>query len=323
MVHKDSALSGSIDAIVKLPDCDPLSRPGFIRFAVNSLYLYEKLLKPSLAEFKDFSGSSLIIIPDGPLNQISFDALIRSMPDTAYVDYKVPDYLVNHFTISYAFSSGMLTAEDQPGRSFTRKRILAMSYGISDQSDNSFANLEGTNRELDAIKGLGRGRFLKDMDATESAFKKYAPGYEILHLALHGQAGTISSDSTMLIFRKAPGDNDDGALLPEELLSLSLEARLVVLSSCESGTGKYFRGEGIYSMARAFANAGCPSLVTTLWRIPDGCTVQLMTGFYKGLKKKLPPDQALRKSKVDYLRQADPNTSHPRFWASIIPLGKF
>ncbi len=322
-VEKDSALTAGLDALIKLPESDPASKPGFIRYALHSVNLYEKILKPSLDEFQSQQGDNLIIIPDGALNRISFDALLRSMPDTAYVDYKTPAYLVNHFAISYAFSSGILISASPSGRSLKRARILAMSYGVSDQAGNPYVSLEGTNRELDAIKGLTKGRFLKDQEATESAFKKYAPGYGLLHLALHGQAGLVGNDSTMLIFRNSPGDQDDGALLPEELYSLNLKASLVVLSSCESASGKSFRGEGVYSMARAFANAGCPSLVSTLWKIPDGSTVTLMTGFYGGLRKKLPPDQALRQSKMDYLRQSDPYAAHPRFWASIIPLGNF
>ncbi|MCX6226169.1 MAG: CHAT domain-containing protein [Bacteroidia bacterium] len=250
MVEKDSVLLGSIDAMLEIPDSVPLSRPGYTRFAVNSLSLYEKLLKPSIDEYNDNLTTRLIIIPDGSLNQISFDALIRSMPDTSYVNYKSPDYLVNHFTISYAFSSGMLVADKQPVKSVRRNRVLALSYGVADSSGGSHVNLGWANRELDAIKG-------------------------------------------------------------------------VVLSSCESGIGKNFRGEGVYSMARAFANAGCPIMVTTLWQIPDKSTALLMAGFYGGIREKLSPDQALRKSKTDYLLRADQYTSHPRFWASFIPLGKF
>ncbi len=322
MVDKDPALLGSIEAILEIPDAASGDLSGYIRFARNSLNLYKKLLEPSLKEFNDSLTGSLVIIPDGSLNQISFDALIRSMPDTSIVNYQLPDYLVKHFAISYAFSSGILVADKQPVKSLKKSSVLALSYGNADDGSGPFVSLDGANKELDAIKGLFSGRYFKNREATESSFKKYAPEYQIIHLALHGQAGTGNNDSTMLIFRKADGDPDDGLLLPEELYSLNLNAQIVVLSSCESGIGKNFRGEGVYSMARAFANAGCPTLVTTLWQIPDINTVPLIAGFYGGLRKKLTPDQALRKSKTDYIVKAGPYASHPRFWASLIPVGE-
>jgi CHAT domain-containing protein len=321
-VDKDSAVVTGIEALLGLPDSDPLSRPAYLRFLVNSHHLYEKLLKPTLEQYPDDQSGSLVIVPDGSLTRISFDALIRSMPDTSYINYRAPDYLVNHYTVSYAFSSGMLVSAAEPAREERKGKVLGLSYGVADSTDGSPVNLVGANRELDIIRGLFRGRFFKDREATESNLKKYAPDYQIIHLALHGKAGIGSNDSTMLIFRKEKGDPDDGLLFPEELYSLNLHARLVVLSSCGSGIGKDFRGEGVYSMARAFANAGCPVLVTTLWQIPDRFTVPLMAEFYGGLEKKLSPGLALRTAKMTYLDKADQYTSHPRFWASFIPMGK-
>ena len=321
-VEKNPDLLGSLDAMLRMPDAVTVSRPDYIRFAVNSLNLYERFLKPTLDEFNCTGITKLTIIPDGNLNRISFDAFITAMPDTSYLDYQGLDYLVKRFDISYAFSSGILVSDNSLAKSLGKKQVLGLSYGSSDSNSNSFVSLQGANRELGAIKKLYRGRYLKDQKATESCFKKYAPDYQIIHLALHGSSGIGSTDSTMLIFHRGKGDPDDGLLLPEELYSLNLKAKLVVLSSCESGIGKNFRGEGVYSMARAFAYTGCPTLVTTLWKIPDSYTFQLMAGFYGGLKQNLTPDQALRKSKADYLVQAGPIGSHPSFWASFIPIGE-
>lgn len=322
-VEKDSLLLHSIRTMLELPDSDPLSRQDYIRYVSHSYNLYRNLLKPDLDLYGDHPGSKLIIVPDGSLNRISFDALILSLPDTSYVNYRTPDYLVRHYSVSYAFSSGMVAAERQLVKTRTRNKVLGLSYGVAGGPSGSFASLTGSDLELDAVRRLFPGRYYKGRQATESNFKKYASDYQIIHLALHGKAGLGSHDSTMLVFQKVPGGQDDGFLLMDELYSLNLKARLVVLSSCESGTGKTFRGEGVYSMARAFAQAGCPSLITTLWQIPDLYTVPLIEGLYAGVREKQSPDQALRESKVDYLDQADPHGSHPRFWASLISLGKF
>jgi CHAT domain-containing protein len=322
-VEKDPLLLQDIQAMLELPDSDRFSRWGFIGYVSHSFNLYDKLLNPDLDQFEDNPGTKLIIVPDGSLNRISFDALIRSMPDTSFVNYKIPDYLVRRYAISYAFSSGMLVSDIQLVEVGGKRKVLGLSYGIAADPVKSFASLAGSDLELDAVRQLFPGRYFKGRKATETNFKKYASDYQIIHLALHGKAGLGSHDSTMLVFQKIPGGRDDGLLLTDELYSLNLNAQLVVLSSCESGTGRTFRGEGVYSMARAFAQAGCPSLITTLWQIPDLYTVPLIEGLYTGVRENFSPDQALRKSKIDYLDQADPFSAHPRFWASLIPLGKF
>ena len=74
-------------------------------------------------------------------------------------------------------------------------------------------------------------------------------------------------------------------------------------------------------MARAFALAGCPSLVSTLWQIPDKQTVSIMDNFYKELRSGGTPGQALRLAKLEYIARAGPYAAHPLFWASPVVIG--
>ena len=62
---------------------------------------------------------------------------------------------------------------------------------------------------------------------------------------------------------------------------------MVVLSACETGTGELKRGEGIMSMARAFAYSGSKSIITSLWSVDDPATSQVMQNFYKNLASKV------------------------------------
>jgi CHAT domain-containing protein len=315
-IQKDSTLVKSIIFLSSLHDTDPISLMDYTAFIKHSTNAFRILVEPFLVP----SASNLIIIPDGELCGISFDALIRSYPDTSYIDYARPDYLIKHLNIRSAFSSNMLNQEVTHGLS-RKSRILAMSYGTTEDKRNSLANLSGSDRELEMIRKQFRGRFLKDESATETAFKKNAEKYDLVHLALHGNAGFHQNDSTMLIFRKMPAESNDGILMAEELIALGLNAGLVVLSSCQTGTGRSVGGEGIYSMARAFAVAGCPSVIVTLWSIADYFSVPIISGFYKELRKSWSPSMALRKSKLDYLAHAGEYNSHPRFWAAFMPLG--
>jgi CHAT domain-containing protein len=108
-----------------------------------------------------------------------------------------------------------------------------------------------------------------------------------------------------------------------ELYGLDLSnAELAVLSACETGIGKTFSGEGVFSMARGFAYAGCPTIVMSLWKVNDKYTAELMTGFYKNLNKKNNIVESLTNSKRAFISNSDEYKAHPSNWAAFIPVGK-
>jgi CHAT domain-containing protein len=102
---------------------------------------------------------------------------------------------------------------------------------------------------------------------------------------------------------------------------MKLNARLAVLSACETGTGMLQKGEGVMSMARAFVYAGCPSIVMTLWQVEDKSGVKIMENFYYYLSKGKRKDVALRMAKLNHLESSDPLTSHPHYWLGYVNIG--
>ena len=92
---------------------------------------------------------------------------------------------------------------------------------------------------------------------------------------------------------------------------------MVVLSACETGIGKLQRGEGIISLARAFAYAGAKSIVTSLWSVNDQKTKDLMLLFYKNLRKGKSKSEALREAKLSFIAKNDNPNAHPFFWAGF------
>jgi CHAT domain-containing protein len=102
---------------------------------------------------------------------------------------------------------------------------------------------------------------------------------------------------------------------------MKLNANLAVLSSCGSGFGNFREGEGIQSMARSFAYAGCPSILMTLWEVADLSTVSVMERFYYYLKKGNSKSKALQLSKLEFLKNADQLRSNPFFWSSYTIVG--
>jgi CHAT domain-containing protein len=109
--------------------------------------------------------------------------------------------------------------------------------------------------------------------------------------------------------------------MPMKIYNLKLNAEMAVLSACNSGTGKMQKGEGMMSLARGFIYAGCPSIVMTLWQVTDKSSSELMTSFYRYLKKGKSKQEAMRLAKIDYLEQADDLTSNPYFWSGFVVLG--
>ena len=107
----------------------------------------------------------------------------------------------------------------------------------------------------------------------------------------------------------------------KDIYNLSLNADLVTLSACETGIGELKRGEGIISLARAFAYAGAKSIVTTLWSVNDVRTSELMEHFYKNLYKGMDKDAALWQAKKDFLKAHKGMSAHPYYWAGFIPIG--
>lgn len=153
-----------------------------------------------------------------------------------------------------------------------------------------------------AQKLLG-GDVFSDTSATEKRFNEVAGNYRILHLSTHGKADDRVGDYSYLVFSPQKDAIENELLYCRDIYNLSLNADLVVLSACETGIGKLRRGEGIISLARAFAYAGAKSIVNSLWSVNDASTQELMVGFYKGLKKGDTKSQALAQAKRRFLEE--------------------
>jgi len=172
-----------------------------------------------------------------------------------------------------------------------------------------------------AIAGVLGGSFWLNRDATRGNFLKNAERYGILHLAMHGIVDERNPLRSRLLFSSSVA-GDDPFVYASDLYNLQLQAGLSVLSACRSGTGTWKKGEGVLSLARAFAFAGCPSMVMSLWNVSDQSTSELMVSFYKQLKAGATKDEALRSAKLSYLNTVSPEYAKPIYWAAFVPIGE-
>ncbi|MFZ2905781.1 MAG: CHAT domain-containing tetratricopeptide repeat protein [Cyclobacteriaceae bacterium] len=289
---------------------------AFERYQQYGYGLYDKLVKPFT---KLLTGKRMYIIPDGLISQVPFEALLTTKTRHSTVDYKNLPYLLNKQVVSYSFSSTILIKPFV--KISNRPEVLAVGYTNrelyrSSVPTNSSVAIEP---ELDVLATyFSKGRYLIGSDASEANFKQFSPQAELLHLAVHG-AGDPERDYSAELYFKAEADSaENGRLHSYELYRLRLKASLAMLTACESGIGKNYRGEGMMSMANSFVHAGCANVGLTLWKLNDKVSTKLVRTFYNDLSEGGRIDEALAHAKRNYLEGADEYTANPKLWAALV-----
>lgn len=281
--------------------------------------LYQKLIAP----IKDKLKGKLIIIPDGEINFIPFDALITE------ANMNKKSYLIQDYQTSYNYSVTSYLQLLEKELVDVKKNVIAFAPNFNDQSENNsiayrrsgLGNLKYNIPEVEMISDLlETNLFIKDK-ATKSQFITSVKDYKVIHLSTHAKANDKYGDYSYIAFSKTVDSSGvlEDKLYARELYNININADMVVLSACETGIGEIKKGEGIISLARAFTYAGAQSTVTSLWNVNDAQTAKLMQLFYKNIKDGLPKDEALRKAKLYYIENEE--LTAPYFWAAFIPAG--
>ncbi|NOU17745.1 MAG: CHAT domain-containing protein [Bacteroidales bacterium] len=290
------------------------STMGYYEYMDAAYAFYQKLIYPVEPLLKN---KNLLIIPDGELNLIAFDALIDK-PHADKRDYRKESYLLRKYPIGYAYSatlySNSLSSIHRGSPDF---------LGIAPDYKNSKDSLRSIPMGLRSIRRttlLTFGKSLTGSNATEANFKKYYGRYGIIHFYAHGLEDTLNSANSKLALSAPTDSTDDGYLHAWEVYNMQLNADLVVLASCYSGSGKLSKGEGVLSLSRSFMYAGSQSVIMSLWIAYDEPTNEILNDFYLNLLMGMRKDEALRLAKLKYLEN-EPIYTRPRFWAGIVVNG--
>ena len=314
---------------------------GFDVSLAHSIYReIFKPLEPALSGARE-----VIVVPDDVLHYLPFEILARSPKlgpadrRVRYKQYAQVDWLLRHYTISYAVSATSLDPELRR-RDKVPARFLAFAEPLVDRDKlrnkstlrgaaspldalGSLGPIPQASREVHAISRLMRDRWevieLEGQDANEKAFFQLAPQAAYLHFAVHSIVDEARPEYSALIL--AADDESDGFLQTFEILEAELNSTLVTLSSCETALGRLYRAEGLLSLKRAFLIAGAHSILVTLWSIHDS-SADFMEDFYRFIVADRAPVTALRQAKLGYLEKTKPlgedlslSLSHPFFWA--------
>ena len=303
------------EAITAFPTASTESANIFLEvFADYTHRIYEKVFAP-LAD--QALPQELIIIPDGALSYLPFELLLEKYPEKIY-RFKSYTYLIKRHQISYAFSATLLHQMVTNYQVKPSKFFLGIAPSFAE--DGPFDPLAYNQQEVERIGELMQPAQVSKY-ATVEEFKAEAPAYNIIHLATHGVLNDKADAFSYIALSPDSIEQDQGVLFTRDLYDMRLNAAMVVLSACETGLGKYQRGEGIISLARGFAYAGAKSTLTTLWSIDDETTKELMYQFYENIQQNLPKDEALHQAKIRFLEEQSNIKAHPFYWAPFILIG--
>jgi CHAT domain-containing protein len=282
--------------------------------------LYATLLR----EIPEISKKErLVIVPDGRLHLLPFDALVDSSGR----------YLVSSRTITYAPSATSLYLTNSAPQKPAQYPLLAIGGIPYEQNaeltklatmrgyiSTPLVNLPASKEEVLAAQAA----FPSDGDtvllgpsATKSAFEHSGlDQHSIIHLAVHGVANEKHPERAALILLSDSSSGDDGILEASDIVHLHTNAELVVLSACDTAVGRLQGEEGIANLSLAFQLAGANTVVSTLWTIEDTTALYLMKRFYAHLAKKNTVAYALTAAKRDMLKTYGAQAV-PYYWASF------
>lgn len=269
----------------------------------NSIYKMLKL--PTNSIYKN-----LIIIPDGLLNFLPFEALITKESTTT--NFANMHYLLNDFRIAYNNSATFYLAFDK--LKLTKKDKKSV-LGIFPVFEKTAYELTFSKTEMQSIKNNFEGVFFENANATFDNFKRNASNYSILHLSTHASSGDTETPASIKFYNRE--------ILYSELYNLNINPDLVVLSACETGIGKLYKSEGAMSVARGFQFAGAQNLLFSLWKVNDYTTSVFMDDFYKNIKNNESYFEASANAKLDFLKNKSISNAKksPYYWSAFVYYG--
>jgi CHAT domain-containing protein len=318
----------------------------------NARFLYARLMKP--AEKDIAPGTRLVIVPDGILHYIPFGALLPEgalrKASAATVNFTRLPYLITSHEVIYALCATLYrdaAQRDLQPRSFeptfagyapvfpdsSKPPLFAQNLRRNGNERSvvvdgkMFSELRYSEEEVRTIAaafddaGVPEAGFFRD-DATKQKFLETAANYSIVHIATHGMIDEQSPGLSGIIFSPSGSRQatKDDILYAGETYALHLNASLLVLGVCESGLGKYARGEGVMALTRAFASAGARNIAYSLWKVFDRHAADLMQRFYARILRGEQYSSALREAKLEMI--ANKSTAFPLAWAGFVLSGE-
>lgn len=333
-----------------------LSRQPLSSIIEKSFDLF-RLLVPSKISTHLNSINSLYIVPSGPLYNLPFEALII---ENGLKKGLSPRYLIEACPVSYLSSASLLNLLRKPNNGLSEKPkypliafydpVYQKHQPTSSSRDNtnnlrkpSFSKTKEGNfpsmkdskamiREISTILHvpIDSEALYADRNASKSkVFELNEEGklrqYRYVIFSCHGiipDETSFLNEPALILSEPDPITGIDSYLTMSDAFKLHLNADVVVLSACNTGSGKLVEGEGVIGLTRAFMFAGTPSLVVTLWPITSSAAKIIGTGFFRNLRDGKSRAEALRQIKIAMIQGREGSLyCKPNSWAPMVLFG--
>jgi CHAT domain-containing protein len=294
--------------------------------------LHKLLIQPIIDLLPQDPTAQVVFIPHRSLLLVPFAAL----PDAQ------GKFLIEQHTISIAPSIQVLDLTEQLRKRLGTHRKESVDKQLTEslvignptmpkvvtavgEPSEQLPSLPGSEQEAIAIARILNSSALIGGAATKFSVLQRMSHSAIIHLATHGLmedfvglgvpgAIALAPDATP---SGRPSLEENGLLTASEILDLRLNAELVVLSACNTGRGK-ITGDGVVGLSRALIAARVPSVVVSLWSVPDDSTSLLMTEFYRNIQRQPDKAQAMRQAMLTTMKQYPA----PLDWAAFMLIGE-
>jgi CHAT domain-containing protein len=283
--------------------------------------LYDLLISPVSEVLR--GCSNLIIVPNGPLCYLPFETLIERSSAERFENQK---YLLTRYNILYNYSTRLFRANSKNCKKYDYAFIgFAPTSVIMNGNRMITENLAYAEPEVKAISGLYKKHHLPALAfysnyAKQDTFCNVMSrcSSEIIHIATHSLLNTKTPSLSGLLFSPASDSASDAILQTGKIANMKINANLAVLSACESGIGKFARGEGVIALTRSFVYAGVNNVLFSLWMVSDKYSKELMTDFYDNILDGKNYSEALRRAKLNMLKNEV--SALPSNWGPFILL---
>lgn len=272
-------------------------------FKKQSFVFYKKFFEP-IERLLPKSIKNICIVPNGVINNISFDFIIDN-PSKDVLSFKELPYLLKKYNFSYSLSPSLSNLNNSKVSKNSHFALFSPSFDKVNLSNLNIASLEGK-----VIADNYNANYFNDSRASVAAFTHSLTTDNSLALLSHGVSSTKELDEQKGIYLS------DGFLRIKDIYKLKSNCSFLLLGACETGIG-YESREGTINIARAFTTIGVKSMMLASWKIDEKSSAHIISSFLKYLDGGCTKSEALQKAKLDYLLTASPRMANPLYWAGL------
>ncbi len=274
--------------------------------------LHQILIQPIAHLLPTDPTAPIVLVPQESLFLLPFAAL-QSHDDR---------YLIEQHTLLTSPSIQVLNLAQTQRQRISRNTplivgnpIMPLELNPSGKEPQPLAALPFAEAEAKSIAQGFRTQALVQGQATKKTVVAQMPNASLIHLATHGLLDDVGNTGIPGVIALAPSSGDNGYLTSDEISQLKLNADLVVLSACDTGSGTV-SGDGVVGLSRSFLTAGASRVMVSLWQVPDDSTAALMENFYTH-RSTLTDGAALRESMMTVMKRYP----EPLQWAGFLLVG--